>query len=69
MLHYYQTYLQSIAKEVARPNIKITAAAEYPSMVCVVVTVAGVRGFIGNMKWLGAVGGFVLFVFTQIQVV
>ena len=55
-----------MAKEVASPNMKITADDEYPSMVCVVI--AGVRGFIGNMKWLGAVGGFVLFVFTQIQV-
>ena len=69
MLCYYRTYLQSIAKEVASPNIKITAAAEYLSMVYVVVTVAGGRGFIGDTKWIGAVGGFVLFVFTQIQVV
>ena len=55
-----------MAKEVARPNMKITADVEYPGMVYVVI--AGVRGYIGNMKWLGAVGGFTIFVFTQIQV-
>ena len=48
--------------------MKITAAAEYPSMVFVVVTVAVMRGFIVDMKWLGAVGGFTIFVFNQIQV-
>ena len=60
--------MQSISKEVASPNMKISTGAEYPSMVYVVVAVAVVRGFIGNMKWLGAVGGFTIFVFTQIPV-